>query len=206
MCALALNEIDSFLSSRGTKHREPHGACHLHCRAADSAARAVHQYSFRSMRLRGVVERMVRSPVWNPHARPLAKTDFFGQGMYLFFQSERVFSVGAGNGFRGIDAVARLYFLDATANRLHYSCGVRAWRIRQRRFDSISAGTHVGVVGVHAGGMDSHENLPGGRLWRGDFLELQNLGSAELMNENGFHCFSPENISVNERTPPCRCD
>jgi hypothetical protein len=39
--------------------------------------------------------------------------------------------------------------------------------------------------------MDAHENLSDGGLWRRDFFELQDFGTAELMNEYGLHCFSP---------------
>jgi hypothetical protein len=35
--------------------------------------------------------------------------------------------------------------------------------------------------------VDTHENLAGGRFWLGDFFELQDFGTAELMNDNGFH-------------------
>src|SRR5260370_12080455 len=77
MRALALDEIDSFLRSGGAENGEAHGVRHLHCRAANSPARAVHQDGFGSTRLRGVMQRMIRGPIGNPHSGALAKTDFF---------------------------------------------------------------------------------------------------------------------------------
>ena len=42
----------------------------------------------------------------------------------LIFERERVFSVSAGEGFRGVDAAADLYFFDAIADGFHNASGV----------------------------------------------------------------------------------
>jgi hypothetical protein len=39
--------------------------------------------------------------------------------------------------------------------------------------------------------VDTHEDLSGDGLWRGDFFELQNFRTAKFTYENGFHCFTP---------------
>src|SRR5260370_18612954 len=93
MRALALDEIDSFLRSGGAENGEAHGVRHLHCRAANSPARAVHQDGFGSTRLRGVMQRMIRGPIGNPHSAALAKTDFFWYRMHLLFLRKDVFRV-----------------------------------------------------------------------------------------------------------------
>ena len=92
--------------------------------------------------------------------------------MHLFFECECVLGVGSRYGFRRVDTVPRLHFFDAIANRFDYSRGIRARRVRQRRFDRIRARAHVRVVGIHAGCMDTDKDLTGGRLGRGDLFEL----------------------------------
>ncbi len=78
MGALAFCEVEAFLRPASAKHSEAHRACHLHRRDADSTACAVHQDGFGSMRLRGVMQRMIRGSVGNPHSSALAETDFPG--------------------------------------------------------------------------------------------------------------------------------
>src|SRR6266481_2915343 len=119
--------------------------------------------------------------------------------MHLFFQSESVLSVGAGKGLRGIHAIARFHLLDAIAYRFNQSRGIRAGRVGKRRCDGVSARAHVGVVRIHASGVDTDENLSSGEFWRRDFLELQDFGAAELMNENCFHWFSPAEELANAK-------
>src|SRR5690242_12538228 len=166
MRAFALNEINALRCPRGAKHGETHGARHLYSRAADSTACAVHEDRFRSMCLRGMMQSMVGGSIRHPDGRALGIADFFRQAMHLTFKSKSVVGIGARDSSCCIDAVTRLYFLDAIANRLDYSCGVGPRRVGKRWFYCIGARAHVGVVGIHARGMDAHENLPGGRLRR----------------------------------------
>ena len=192
MRALAFYEVDTFLRSGRAEDGEAHGSRHLHCRGADSAARSMYQDGFGSAGFRGVMERVIRGPVGNPHACPLAKTDVVGQGMHLLFQRESVFRVRARNGLRRVDAVARLHFFHTIADGLNDACAIRSWRVGKQRFDGVGARAHIGVVGIHTCGADSDENLSGGKSWRGDFFELQDFETAKFTNENGLHCFSPK--------------
>src|SRR5260370_19088934 len=114
-----VREVEAFLGSGRAEDGEAHGARHLHCRTAYSAARAMHQDGFRGMRFRRVMERMIRGPVGNPHACALAETNFFGQRVHLFFQRESVFSVSASDGLRRVDAAARLHFYNSIADGLN---------------------------------------------------------------------------------------
>jgi len=119
--------------------------------------------------------------------------------MRLFFQGESVLSVSAGEGLRGVHAIAGLHFLDAITDRFDHSRGIRSGRVGKRRLDCVSSRAHVGVVGIHTCGVDADENLSGGGFWRGDFLELQNFETAELVNDNRFHWFSPAEESANTK-------
>src|SRR6267143_5457597 len=119
--------------------------------------------------------------------------------MHLFFQGESVLRVRTGEGFRGVDAIAWLHFLDALTDGFDHSSGVRAGRVGKRRFDGVSARAHVSVIGIHTCGVDTHENLAGGGFWRGDFLELQDFETAKLTNDNRFHCFSPAKELANAK-------
>ena len=40
-------------------------------------------------------------------------------------------------------------------------------------------------------GEDAHKHLAGRRLWRRHFFEFQDFRTAELMNDNRFHCWLP---------------
>src|SRR6267378_3597962 len=191
MRTFPLYEVEAFLRSSRAEDGETHGARHLHRRAADSAACAVHQHAFGSMRFRGMIERMIRGPVGNPDACALAETDFFGQAMHLLFQRESVLRVSASDGLRRVDAVARLHFFHFVADHRNDACAIRAGRVGKRWFDGIRARAHVGVVGIHACGMDAYKNLSGGGLWGGHFFEPENFRTTEFANENGFHVGSP---------------
>src|SRR6266481_9659581 len=119
--------------------------------------------------------------------------------MHLFFLSESVLRVSARKSLRGIHAMARFHFFDAIADRFNQSRGIRTGRVGKRRFDCVSARAHVGVVGIHASSVDADENLSSGEFWRRDFLELQDFGAAELMNQNCFHWFSPAEELANAK-------
>ena len=191
MRSFALDEIDALLRSGGAEDGESHGPGHLYCRRADPSARTVHEDRFGRARLCRVMQCVVRGTVGDPDACALGKSDFLRKRMHLFFQCECVFRVRAGEGLRSVDAVARLRFFHARADRFDDSCGVRARRVGKRWLDRVGACAHVGVVGIHTCGMDSDEDLSGGGFGRGDFLELQDFGAAEFTNEDGFHDFTP---------------
>ncbi len=92
--------------------------------------------------------------------------------MNLLFERESVLRVSARNGLSCVNAVSRSYFLDAIANRFDHSCGIRARRVGKRRFDGVGASPDISVIGIHARGMDAHENLTGGRLRRWNLFKL----------------------------------
>src|SRR5260370_25201901 len=116
MCSFAPDEIDALLRAGSAEHCEAHGARHLYCCTADSAARSVHNHRFCSRRFRLLINRMVRSPVGDPHACTLAKTAFFRQGVYLLCQRDSVLRVRARYGLRWLLAVALLHFPCAITN------------------------------------------------------------------------------------------
>ena len=165
----------------------PCRAGYLNASDSDAAAGAVNQNSLRRARLRGVIERVIRGSVGDPNAGALAEADFFWKPVDLAFERDRVFGVRAGHRLRHVDAVARLYFGDAGADRFHRAGAVRAGRVRQRRLDGVRAVAHVSVVGIHANRVNAHEHLPRGGFRRGDFFELQDFGTAEFVNDYGFH-------------------
>ncbi len=189
--AFALDEIGALLCASSAENYEAHGARHLHRRGADSAARAVHQDRFGSMRFRGVMQRIIRGRVRNPNARALAEVDFRGKRMHLLFQRQCILRVSARDGFRGVDPVTRFHFLDAFTDRLNHPGGIRSRSVGKRRLDCISSGAHVRVVGIHARRMNAHEHLPGPRLRCRDFLKFELFRPAKLTNEDGFHFLSP---------------
>src|SRR5882762_8969658 len=191
MRTFPLCEVEAFLRSGRAEDGEAHGARHLHCCAADSAARTVHQHAFGSMRFRGVIERVISRPVGNPDACALAESDFFGQAMHLLFHRESVLRVSASDDLRRVDAVARLHFFHSVADHRNDACAIRAGRVGKRWFDGIRARAHVGVVGIHACGVDAYKNLPGGGFGCGDFFELENFRTAEYTNGYCLHLGAP---------------
>jgi hypothetical protein len=111
--------------------------------------------------------------------------------MHLLLQGESTFGVGAGDGLRRVDAVARFHFLHAFAHRFDDTRAIGTRCVGKWRFYCIGTRTHVGVIRIHASGVDSDDDLSGGGLRCRDFFELENFGAPEFTNQNGFHCLSP---------------
>ncbi len=191
MSALARGEVETLLAARGAEDGQSHSASQLDSRDADAAAGAMNQDRLRSVSLRRVKERMVRSPIRDPNARALAEAGFFGKPVNLAFESDSVFGISAGDGFRNVDAISWLYFYHPGADRLNGASAIRAGRIRQWWLDGIGAVTHVRIVGVYAYAVDADQNLPGGGLGCGDFFELQDFGTAEFVYDDCFHFWPP---------------
>jgi hypothetical protein len=140
---------------------------------------------------RGMVQGVIGGDVGNPDSGALGECDFCWKGMHLGFKREGIFGVGAGDRPSSVDAIPGFHFLDAIAHGFHDSGAVGTWCVRQRWLYGICSGAHVGIVGIDAGGVDAHQNLPRGGFRRGNFLELHYLRSAEFMDDDRFHnCFS----------------
>src|SRR5579859_1796964 len=126
-------------------------------------------------------EREVRGAIRNPDACALRETDVARKPMHLRFESQGVLGVGAGDGFRSVDAIAAFYFRHARTDGLNRACGVGARCIWQSRLNRIAAAAHVSVVRIDANAMNAHEHLSRRGLRCGDFFKLQYFRTAELV-------------------------
>src|SRR5712692_8486893 len=117
--------------------------------------------------------------------------------MRLGFERESVFGVRAGDALRDVNAVTRFHILDAVADGLDNASAVGTGCVRERGLYSVGASAHVGVVGIHTGGMNADEDLARGWLGRGNFFVLQHFRRAELMDNDGLHDDSPFVVSRN---------
>src|SRR5258706_89872 len=130
-----------------------------------AAACPVHQDRFAGSRFGEVMQRLVRGTVGNPNSSALFEGNVFGQGVYLLFERERIFGVRSGQSSRCVNAIPRLHLGYAGPDGFNRAGGVRARRVRQLRLDGVSAGAHVGIVGIDARGAYMHQQLT--RIWFG---------------------------------------
>ena len=188
MSALTFDQFEALLRSGRPKHGHAHGARDLNTRDAHPAAGAVDQHGFAATSFGAEVQCVERGAIRHPNASPLGVCNSRRKRMNLVLQCQREFRVCAGQRPRDIHAITRPHALDASANRFDDSRSIGAGGIRQRRLDCISAVTHVGVVRVHADGVDADQDLPGGGTRSWNFFEIQNFGTAEFSNHDSFHC------------------
>jgi hypothetical protein len=107
--------------------------------------------------------------------------------MDLLFEREGTLGVGASEGLRRVHAIAGFHPLYTRTNGFDGSSCVRPGRVGKRRLNRVGSVAHVRVIRIDAGGSDPNEYLARGRLWRGYFLDLENLWTPEITNANGFH-------------------
>ena len=77
--------------------------------------------------------------------------------------------------------------MDVGTDGLDHARRVTPWRVRQWRFDRVVAGSHVGVEGIDADGVQLQEHLARAWLRIGHVLELKNFGTTKLTDENRMH-------------------
>src|ERR1700687_1194812 len=188
MRAFAFNQLHAFCAAGGAENGQTERARHLHRCDANASAGSMNQNRFGAVRLRFVMDGMVRRGIRDKDASALREGDATGQQKNLRLGRERVFGVGAGKTFRDVDAVAGFYFFHAIADGVDDACSIGSGRVGKRWDYSVVARAGVSIGGIDTGGVDFYQYLSGGGLGCGDVLELENFRTAELTNENGFHC------------------
>src|SRR5262249_8382913 len=124
--SLSLCYFQTRRRSSGAENHETHTARDLYRCDTHAAACTVHQNGFGSVRLRRVVQRMIRRSIGDPDSCTLAETNFCRKGIHLVFSLEWVSSIPPVKGLRGIYAVTSLHFFDAFANRLDDAGAIRS--------------------------------------------------------------------------------
>jgi hypothetical protein len=161
MRPLLLGDFEAFRRSSSAKNLQTHGARDLERRDTHAATCAVHKYGLGSVRFRRVMQRMICSSIGNPNSCTLLEINLRRKRMHLLFERECVFRICAGEGPRGVYAIASLHFFDALANRFNHSGAIRSGSVGKRRLQGIGARAHVGVVGINAGRMNAHQHFAG---------------------------------------------
>ena len=110
---------------------------------------------------------------------PCAKLRPIGQRvqlMRLAEHSSRINSVAfVSDGAGHIDSRPARNSLDIRSRSFDDASAIGAWRIGQRRLDRVVTRPHVRVVRIHAGCMNTDQNLLRPRLRIGNLFELQVL-------------------------------
>ena len=100
--------------------------------------------------------------------------------MHLLRRADRVLRVGAvrftGCGAADIDTVAGLPAGHAAPDLIDHAGRVGAWRVGQVGLDRVRPAAHVGVIGVHADGVQSDADLSRSGVRIGYFLIFRTSG------------------------------
>src|ERR1044072_4782160 len=83
-----------------------------------------------------------------------------------------------------VDAIAVLPASDTITDLVDHTRGVGARSVRKVRLDRIRAGTHVGLVRIHANGMNANANLSWLRDRIRNVFEREDLRTPQLAREN----------------------
>ena len=95
MRPLPLCYFDPFRRSSCAENLQTHGARDLQRRDAHPTTCAMHQYGFRSVRFRRVIQRMICCSVGDPDSCALLEINVRRKGMHLLFERQRVFRIRA---------------------------------------------------------------------------------------------------------------
>ena len=111
--------------------------------------------------------------------------------MHLRLIAESLLCIRAADRPRDVDTVANGNSCHSLADRFDNSRGVRAWRVRKRRFHRVHSRSYVCINGVDTDSVNSHDDLPRFGREVGHVFEFHHVGSAEFMNPDCFHWLLP---------------
>ena len=148
----------------------------------------MHQHGLARTGLRLVMESAIRGGVRNADGRPLAERERGGQRLHGGDIAGG--ELGVPGGAQGPDPIAALELAHAVADRLDHPGAVAAGDVGERREHGVGSRADVGVDRIDTGSPDPHEHLARSRLGVGDLVELQDLGTAELVHADRLHALS----------------